>query len=158
MGQGKVTLTREGYNKMMKELECLKSEKRLQIARDLDHARSLGDLSENAEYDAAKNAQAMNEKKIAELEDTLSRARIIDETNIPKDEALLGATIRVRDRATGDEFDYMLVAEEESDFDMNKISVSSPVGKALLGKKVGDVVEIEVPAGSLNYEVVSISR
>ena len=158
MGEGHVTLTREGRGKLVSELELLKNEKRREIAKDLAEARAKGDLSENAEYDAAKESQAMNEKRIAELEDTLMRARLIDESTMPKDIALFGATIKVKDQGTGEEFDYMLVAEEESDFEQNKISVSSPVGKAILGHRAGDVVDAVVPDGTIKYEILKISR
>ena len=158
MGNGKITLTREGYNKIQEELEYLRGQKRRQIAQDIAEARAQGDISENAEYDAAKEAQAMNEKKISEMQDVLVRAQIMDETNIATDQALLGATVKVRDHATGEEIDYMLVSEEESDFDMNKISTSSPVGEALLGRKVGEIVEVNVPVGVIQYEIVKISR
>ena len=158
MGKGRVTLTREGREKLCRELEYLKGEKRREIAKALQEARAHGDLSENAEYDAAKESQAMNEKRISNLEETLAGARLIDDSAMPKDEALLGATVRVKDKSTGEEFDYMLVAEEESDFDLNKISSSSPVGKALLGHKVGDTVEVKVPAGILEYEIIKITR
>jgi len=158
MGGGHINLTREGYDKMQQELEYLSGKKRRELSRDVGEAREKGDLSENAEYDVARDAQGMNEKRIAELEDILTRARILDETNIAKDEALLGATVKVKDLSSGEEFDYMLVAEEESDFDLNKISTTSPVGKSLLGHKVGDVVEVNVPAGTLEYEIVKISR
>lgn len=158
MAGGHITLTREGRDKICKELDKLKSEKRREIAKALAEARAHGDLSENAEYDAAKEAQAMNEKRIRELEDTLARARIIDEKDIPKDEALLGATVTVKDTSSGEEFDYMLVSEEEADFMENKISVSSPVGKALLGHKVGDEVDVEVPAGTIKYTITKITR
>ncbi len=158
MGEGRIMLTREGYNSMQKDLVALKGPKRRQIAEDLAEARAQGDLSENAEYDAAKEAQAMNEKRIAEIENILSRAQLIDESAISKDEALLGATVRVKDLDANEEFDYMLVSEEESDFDLNKISITSPVGKALLGHRVGDEVQANVPAGDIRYEIVSISR
>jgi len=158
VGDKIVTLTREGRDKIVVELEKLKGEKRREIAKDLAEARAHGDLSENAEYDAAKEAQAFNEKRIAGLEGILARARILDEANIPKDEALLGATIKLKDQSSGEEFNYMLVAEEEADFEENKISISSPVGKAILGHKVGDVIKISVPAGTLVYKVVLISR
>ena len=158
MVKGKIFLTREGRDKIVKELECFKGEKRREIAKQLAEARAHGDLSENAEYDAAKEAQAMNEKRIAELEETLMRARIIDEDSVPRDQALLGATVRVKDLNGGQEFDYILVSEEEADFENDKISITSPVGSALLGHKVGDGVEIEVPAGTLEYEIVKISR
>lgn len=158
MSKGPVRLTRDGRDKICEELEFLKGEKRREIAKDLAAARAHGDLSENAEYDAAKESQALNEKRITDLEDTLIRAQLIDDDAMPKDEALLGATVKVRDKNTGEEFDYTLVAEEESDFELNKISASSPVGEALLGHKVGDIVEIKVPVGMLQYEIVKISR
>ena len=158
MGEGRVALTPEGREKMVNELEFLKSTKRREIAKDLAEARAHGDLSENAEYDAAKEAQATLEKKIAAVEDTLVRATIIDTSKMPKDQALVGATVKVRDKNTGDKFDYMLVSEEESDFELNKISITSPVGEALVGHKVGETVEIDVPAGVLEYEIVKISR
>ncbi|MFH1797747.1 MAG: transcription elongation factor GreA [Candidatus Omnitrophota bacterium] len=158
MSSKHVMLTREGRDRMCRELEVLKGEKRRAIARDLSSARAHGDLSENAEYDAAKEAQAMNEKKISELEDVLMRARIINHSEMSKDEVLIGAMVKIKDSKTGDLFDYMLVAEEESDFTLNKISISSPVGKALMGHKAGDVVEIQVPAGILEYKIESITR
>lgn len=158
MGEGPVMLTPEGRNKIIKELDFLKGTKRREIADDLAEARAHGDLSENAEYDAAKEAQAMNEKKIGELEDILMRARLIDEKSIPRDQALIGASVTVRDLETGEEFDYMLVSEEESDFEQNKISSTSPVGAALIGHKIGDTVEIEVPVGVLKYEITNITR
>ena len=155
---GYVTLTREGRDKLVSELELLKGAKRREVAKALSEARAHGDLSENAEYDAAKEAQAHNEKKISEIEDILIRARIMDESVIASDEALLGAKVKVIDKETSEEFVYMLVSEEESDFSENKISFTSPVGKALLGHKVGDIVEISVPAGTINYEITKISR
>jgi transcription elongation factor GreA len=158
MGDGRICLTRAGRDKICDELEILKGPKRREIAKDLAAARAHGDLSENAEYDAAKADQAMNEKRISDLESTLMGAKIIDDSAMPKDEALLGATVKVRDTDTAEEFDYMLVSEEESDFELNKISSSSPVGEALMGHKVGDVVEVRVPAGSMMYEIISISR
>jgi len=154
----RIVLTRDGRDKLVRELECLKGEKRREIARALAEARGHGDLSENSEYDAAKEAQAANERKIGELEDILMNAQLMDDSAMPKDEALIGATVRVWDLNTKEEFDYMLVSEEESDFDLNKISISSPVGRALLGHKVGDVVEIKVPAGALRYELIAITR
>lgn len=158
MGEERIVLTREGRDKICSELELLKGPKRREIAKDLAEARAHGDLSENAEYDAAKEAQAHLEKRISSLESTLMRAQILDEKAVPKDQALLGATVKLKDVNTSEEFDYMLVSEEESDFDQDKISASSPVGKAILGHKVGDMVEVEVPAGTLRYEVVSITR
>lgn len=155
---GYVTLTRGGRDKLVTELELLKGEKRREVAKDLAEARAHGDLSENAEYDAAKESQAHNEKKISEIEDILMRARIMDESVIPSDEALIGAKVEVTDTDTSEKFKYMLVAEEESDFSENKISVTSPVGKALLGHKKGDVVEISAPVGIMKYKITRISR
>lgn len=152
----KISLTRDGYNKLLDEMEFCKGEKRRQIAKDLAEARAHGDISENAEYDAAKEAQAHNEKRIAELGDILSRATII-EARATGDEASLGATVRVKDAKSGEEFDYMLVSEAESDFDANKISATSPVGRALMGHKAGDMIEISVPRGMLVYQIVKIS-
>lgn len=157
MSDGRIILTREGRDKLCTELKYLKNEKRREIANSLAEARAHGDLSENAEYDAAKEAQAMNEKRIAELEDTLMRAELIDESKISKSEALLGNKIKVKDQKTSEEFVYMLVSEEESDFDSNKISVSSLVGRALLGHRVGDIVEIQAPAGMLRYGIIDIT-
>ncbi len=154
----KVQLTRDGYNKLHKELEELKGKKRREISKDIAEARAHGDLSENAEYAAAREAQAFNEKRIAELEDILSRAQIIDENMISSDEALIGATVKLEDQSTGEALTYILVSEEESDFDSNKISISSLVGKAILGHKVGDQIEINVPAGVLKYRVIEITR
>jgi len=151
-------LTQAGYNKLVKELEQLKTVKRKELSRAIGEARSHGDISENAEYDAAKEAQGLNEKKIAEMEAWLATAQIIDEDNMSKDEVLIGATVKVKDMQYGDELEYTLVAEEEADFDQNKISVSSPVGSGLLNHKEGDLVEIKVPAGILKYKILKISR
>ncbi len=158
MSNNKIHLTREGFERLQKELEYLKGEKRSQIIEAIQEARSHGDLSENAEYDAAKEDQGLNEKKIAEMEGILGRARLIDESLMNKDEAFLGAKVTIKDLDHDDEFDYFLVSEEESDFDSGKISISSPVGKALLGKKKGDVVEIKAPVGTLRYQIIAISR
>lgn len=151
-------MTQEGYDKLKQELKHLTSVRRREIANDLETARSHGDLKENAEYDAAKDAQAMNELKIAKLSEKVATSRVLDDKDIPKDKAYLGATVSLKDLEAGDEEEYMLVAEAEADFLENKISVTSPIGKGLLGHKVGDVVEIEAPAGILRYEVLKITR
>jgi transcription elongation factor GreA len=151
-------LTPEGYEKLRKDLKRLKTVKRRQISKDLETARGHGDISENAEYDAAKEAQGMNEKRIAELEGRLSEAQIMDDSKIPKDEALLGATVTLKDMDSGEKIDYTLVSELEADFAQGKISVMSPVGQALLGHKKGETVEIEVPAGTLKYRIEKIAR
>jgi len=153
-----VYLTRDGYEKLRKELEYLKGTKRREIAKQLEYARSLGDLRENAEYDSAKQAQGLLEKKIAELEQNLSHVKILDGEKIDKNKAYLGATVTLKDLTSDEEVVYMLVNQQEADFSQNKISITSPVGRALLGHKVNDLVELEVPVGTLRYKVVKISR
>lgn len=151
-------LTREGYEKLMHELEGLKTTRRRELSRAVAQARAHGDISENAEYDAAKDAQALNEKKIAELEGKLSQVRIIENENIPADQVLIGATVLLKDLASNEEFSYTFVSEEESDYAQGKISISSPIGSGLFGHKVGETVEIKVPAGILKYKIIKISR
>ena len=156
--EGDIFLTQEGYEKLKAELEHLKNVKRKEIAKALEYARSLGDLSENAEYTAAQEAYASNEKKIAELEEKLTRVRIIDNENISYDKVYIGAKVLLKDLASDEELEYTLVSPEEADFSEGKISVTSPVGKALLGHKVEEIVEIKVPAGVLKYKILKISR
>ena len=158
MNLGDIYLTRAGFEKLQEELEFLKTVKRRQLAKAVGEARSHGDISENAEYDAAKEAQGLNEKKIAELEHSLSHAQILDDKNIPKDEVLLGATVTLKDLDTNEEFQYMLVSEAEADYGEGKISATSPVGKGLLGHKENEVAEINIPAGTLRYKILKITR
>ncbi len=153
-----IYLTRGGYEKLVNELDVLKKEKRKQLSKAVGEARAHGDISENAEYDAAKEAQGLNEKRIAELEYKLARARIIDYENISKDEVLIGAKVKIRDLDSQEELEYVLVSETEADYSAGKISVNSPVGAALLNHKENDVVDIKVPAGVLRYEILEISR
>jgi transcription elongation factor GreA len=155
---GDTYLSKEGYEKLRAELEYLKSTKRIQISKEIGQAIAHGDISENAEYDAAKEAQAMNEKRIVELEDKLSGAKIIDDLNIPADKIYIGATALLKNLDDGDEIQYTLVSGEEVDFAAGKISISSPVAKGLLGKSEGEVVEIKVPAGILKYKILKITR
>ena len=152
-----VYLTREGYDKLREELEYLKRDKRKEISAMVKRAREFGDLSENAEYEAAKEAQALNEKKIAELEDKLSRARIIEDENISYDEVRIGAKVTLQDMDSGGELRYTIVSETEADYEEGKISLTSPVGKSLMGHKEGEAVEIEIPAGVLKYKILKIS-
>lgn len=154
----RVHLTREGYEKLTAELEYLKNVKRKEISAALEHARSLGDLKENAEYHAAKEAISYNEKRVSELEDKLSRAEIIDDSKIPRDKAYIGAKVKLIDLDTSEEVLYSLVGQDEADAMNDMISVTSPVGKALLGHKVDDIIKIEVPAGTLSYKIIDISR
>ena len=158
MGSGNVYLSREGHEKLRRELEQLKTSKRREISKAIGEARAHGDLSENAEYTYAKEAQGLNEKKIAELEDKLSRAKLIDESAMPKDEILIGAKVKLKDLDSAEELEYSLVAEEEADYSACKISITSPVGEALLGHKENDTVNIKIPAGTLRYKVIKISR
>lgn len=151
-------LTREGLTKLQKELGYLKNERRRELSKEIGAARAHGDISENAEYDAAKDAQALNEKRIAELEQTISTAELIDETKLPKDEVTIGTTVKLQDRDSKNEITYMLVGEAEADFSQGKISISSLVGKALMGCKKNQTVEIKVPAGILKYKILDISR
>ncbi len=155
---GFVYLTRNGKTRLEVELKELKTVKRPELIRAIAHARSLGDLSENAEYHAAKEAQVHLERRISDLEFQLARARIIDEGALPKGEARLLSKVRLVDLKSNQEEEYTLVALEEADFDAGKLSIKSPIGTALLGKKEGDTVEVKVPAGVLRYKVVSISR
>lgn len=154
----KVYLTQKGYQEMIKELEHLKKVTRREISKDIGKARELGDLKENAEYHAAKEQQAHIEKRIAELESTLSSATIIDEADFKANEVNIGVKVLLKDMDSGDEFTYDLVSEEEADISNSKISVTSPVGAALVGHVVGDVVPIKVPAGTFQYKVIKISR
>lgn len=155
---GDIYLTKEGYNKLMEELEYLKTTRRRELSKAIGEARAQGDISENAEYDAAKDAQGLNEKRIAELEEKLSSAQILDDANMPKDEVLIGAKVKLKDLDTGEELEYTLVSEVEADYSLGKISVSSPVGKGLLNHKLNETVEIKIPAGILRYQILSISR
>ena len=158
MGLDDVYLTPQGYEKLKEELEYLEKTKRREISKALEYARSLGDISENAEYDSAKNEQAHCEKRIAELKDKLSRAKVIDSKNIPQDQVFFGAKVLLSDLDTAEECEYMLVSKEEADYEVGKISLDSPVGKAILRKKVNDIVEINVPAGIIKYKILKISR
>jgi len=152
-----VYLTRAGYMKIMKELDTAKAD-RVKISRAIEEARLQGDISENAEYDAAKDAQAHNVARIADLETKLSSVRIIEDENIPSDKIFIGAIVTLKDLKTDEKFTYMMVSPEESDFEKNKLSIYSPVGKGLMGKPVGETVEIKVPAGVLKYKIMKIER
>lgn len=151
-------LTQDGYAKLHEKLDYLVRVRRKEIAKMLEHARSFGDLSENAEYDTAKHEQRMNEIQISELAVKLSSARVIGDGEIAGDKVYFGATVKLLDLNSNEELEYTLVSEDEADFFQNKISVSSPVGKGLLGKAENDTVKIEVPAGILNYRIIQITR
>lgn len=150
-------LTTEGLEKLKKELIEMRTKGRAEIARQIQEAREKGDLSENAEYDAAKDAQGMLEMKISKLEEALSNARVIDTSKLDTSKVMVLSKVKVKNLQTKQTNLYMLVSEKEADFKSGKISVSSPIGKGLLGKAVGEVAEIEVPSGKLKFEVIEIS-
>ncbi len=154
----RVYLTKEGYEKLRSELEQLQTKERPKVVDAIARAREFGDLSENAEYAAAKERQMQLEGRIAEIHEKLTRSEIIDESQIPKDKAYLGALVKLLDKKKDTEVTYKLVSTDEADFTENKISTESPIGKALLGKSVGDQVEATVPAGKLEFEILKISR
>lgn len=151
-----IYLSQDGYDKLKQELEELKGVKRPELSKKISEARDFGDLKENAEYHAAKEAQAVLEAKILQLEQTMSRAKILKKDDIATDIVTILSQVRLKDINRDLEVEYTLVAPEESDFKQNKISTTSPVGKALLGRKKGDIVEIQVPAGLLKYEVLDL--
>ncbi|MBS4029735.1 MAG: transcription elongation factor GreA [Ignavibacteriales bacterium] len=155
---GVVYLTREKFLELEKQLDHSKRVLRPELAQKVGIARSHGDLSENAEYDAAKEEQQMFEDRIVQLEQTLSRARIIDSKDLPNDKVYILSRVKMKNKKNGKEVEYTLVSQEESDFEKNKISVTSPIGKALLGKKKGDMIKVAVPAGTMEYTILSISR
>ena len=150
--------TEAGLKKLQDELNHLKSIERPGISKQIAEARDKGDLSENAEYDAAKDAQGLLELKISKLEDLLSTARIIDESKIDASKISVLSKVKIRNVSNKAEMTYTLVTENEADLKTGKISVSSPIGKGLLGKKPGDIVDIEVPNGIMKFEVIEISR
>jgi len=158
MSHEPIYLSKEGRIKLEQELRRLKFEERPALVAEIKRAREQGDLSENAEYHAAKEAQGHLERKIAALEDKLSRVRTVDASQIPSDRVYLFSKVRVKDLDRQEELVYTLTSPEESDVDKNLISVKSPIGAGLLGKAVGDRVEIRIPVGVLRYEVLEITR
>jgi len=150
--------TEEGLKKLREELNQLKDIERPKISNAIAEARDKGDLSENAEYDAAKEAQGMLEMKISKLEETLAGARLMDESQLDTSKILVLSKVKIKNETNGMEMDYMLVADGEADLASGKISVNSPIGKGLLGKSVGDVAEISVPNGTLKFKILEISR
>ena len=151
-------LTQEGYDKLEQELETLKTEKRTEIAERIKVALGFGDLSENSEYDEAKSAQAANETKIAELENKLRYAKIIDESEIDTKTVQVGNIVKVLDIEFNEEVSYTIVGSTEVNLAENKISNESPIGKALLGAKKNQVVEVQAPAGIMKYKILSITK
>ena len=153
-----VYLSRDGLEKLKDELKELKEKERPTVRESLQRAREFGDLSENAEYTAAKERLMFLEQRINKLEDTLSRATLLEKESIPEDKVYIGATVELVDVKTEKQIVYTLVAPEEADFEAGKISTTSPIGKGLLGHAEGEEVDIKVPAGVLNYRIISIRR
>lgn len=150
-------MTQEGYNKLIDQIKQLESVERPRISAQIAEARDKGDLSENAEYDAAKEAQGMLEMKIAQLKDTLSNARVIDETKLKSDSVQILTTVTLRDIKKNREMKYTLVSDGEANIREGKLSINTPIAKALIGHKVGETVEVTIPAGILNLEILNIS-
>lgn len=153
-----VYMTEEGLEDLKEELHRLRTEERSRIADEIAEARAKGDLSENAEYDAAKEEQGKLESRIAQIEDTIARARIVDESTVDDSKAYILSDVTVENLDNGDEHTFTLVSEEEADISQNKISVESPIGEGLLAKEEGAEVAIDVPAGTVNFKIKKISR
>ena len=151
-----VPMTKESYDALQEELKRLIREERPRVIQDIAEARGHGDLSENAEYDAAKNRQSFIEGRILELQDKLARAYVVDLTNLKPDKVVFGATVTLYDTATEEEVTYRIVGEDEAEIKHGKISCTSPVGKALIGHKLDDTVRVKVPAGLKEYEIIEI--
>ncbi len=153
-----VYYTEEGLEKLKADLDQLKTVERSNVARQIAEARDKGDLSENAEYDAAKEAQGLLELKISKMEETLANARLIDESQLDSSKVLVLSKVKLKNTANNIEMEYQLVAESEANLREGKISVNSPIGKGLLGKSKGEIAEISVPNGKIQFEILSISR
>lgn len=156
--QTTVYLTEEGLARLKEELHFLRAKERPRIARSIQEAREKGDISENAEYDAAKEEQGHLEARIARMETTISNARLVDEKQVDSSKAYILSNVLVKNHKVGSEQTFTLVSPQEANLREGKISIKSPIGKALLGKEVGDVVEVEVPAGTVKLEILEISR
>lgn len=156
MSQKIIYLTESGFQKLKAELDHLRSVERPAITAQIAEARDKGDLSENAEYDAAKEAQGMLEMRIANLESQMANARILDESKIDTNKVQILNCVRLKNLNTGKEVSYTLVSESEANLKEGKLAIGTPIAKALLGKKVGDKVEVKVPAGTINFEILEI--
>lgn len=152
----RIPMTVEGFKRLEEELHRLKSEERPRIIQQISEARALGDLSENAEYHAAKEAQGLNEARVGDLEDRLSRAEVIDTSKLSGTTVKFGATVTLEDEDTGETVKYKIVGEGESNVKDGKVSVTSPIARALIGKAKGDVVEVTTPRGSKSYELMKL--
>jgi transcription elongation factor GreA len=150
-------MTKEGYNKLLEEVNYLESEKRPSISKQIAEARDKGDLSENAEYDAAKEAQGILEAKISQLKTLISGARLIDESQITTDSVQILNKVTIRNTKNNQKMVYTLVSESEADLKQGKIAINTPIGKGLLGKKIGEFADIQVPNGLVSFEIIDIS-
>lgn len=158
MSEREIVLTEEGYNKLEKELAYLKGPRKMEVAERIKVAREFGDISENSEYDEAKNEQALLESKILEIENTLRHAKVVDEDEVSIKKVGVGVVVKLYDYEFDEEIEYTLVGVAEADISLNKISNESPVGKAIIGKKKGEDVEVETPDGVVKYKVLDIKR
>jgi transcription elongation factor GreA len=157
MSVERIPMSREGYEKLKADLDRMQHAEMIEVTKRIATAREMGDLSENAEYHAAREDQGMLQARIDALKDKLSRAYLIDKSNLPADTAVFGSQVKVKDLGSGDEEVYILVGPGDEDYDNNKILTNSPIGQGLIGKKQGDVAEIRVPMGLLRYEILEIS-
>jgi len=157
MSNERIPMSREGYDRLKADLDRMQNVEMIDVAKRIAAARELGDLSENAEYHAAREDQGMLQARIDKLKDELSRAYLVDRGTLPTDAVVFGARVRVKDLDSGDVESYELVGPGDEDYDQNKILTSSPIGQGLLGKKIGDVAEIKVPMGKVRFEIVEIS-
>ncbi len=151
-----VLLTPEGMNRLQEELDTLRTDKRREVAERIAHAREFGDIAENSEYDDAKNEQAMVEQKIAQLEERLSRARLIEKEDVPKGVVAIGTRVRLRDLDAKQTIEYVIVGSAEANPAESKLSNESPVGKAIIGRKKGETVEVAAPRGSMKYKIMDV--
>ena len=156
MSQEKVPMTAEGYASLEREVKRLKSEERPRIIQAIAEARAHGDLSENAEYHAAKEQQSLNEARVADLEDKLSRAQVIDVLKLSGDSVKFGATVTIVDEDTEEELTYKIVGDDEADVKAGRMAISSPIARALIGKSAGDSVEVVTPKGGKDYEILKV--
>ena len=157
MTTDRIPMSKDGYDKLKAQLDKMKNEDMPRIAEHIAQARGYGDLSENAEYDAAMESQGMLQARINDLQDKLGRAMIVDRTSLPTDRVVFGSRVRVLDLELNDEEDFILVGPGEEDYDQNKILLTSPIGQGLVGKKVGEIAEVAVPRGMLRLRIVEIS-
>src|SRR5437879_2178225 len=157
MADERIPMTRDGYEKLKADLDRMQNAEMIAVAKRIATAREMGDLSENAEYHAAREDQGMLQARIDALKDKLARANIVDRANLPSDTVVFGATVRVKDLDANDEEPYIIDRPGEEDYDQNKILTTSPIGQGLLGKKINEIAEIKVPRGTMHYQVLKIS-